>query len=207
MRILEVALLAILVLSLIFFFALMPGGASLVMIVLTAIGFFYFGAGFVLFSNTKFRTAFKGGLKNVPVLTIVIAVVTGQALSTLAIGILFKLLLMPGANEMLTIGAVESMILIVVNIFSYVKSRSATSMLCISRLTLFLLPAIFLLTTSPLTLVKWQYRNHPGYVDAFSKFLDEPNNKDKWEQLNLERNRIYLTPEEFEIYKKTRSNN
>jgi hypothetical protein len=203
MRILEIVLLCLVVVALIMFFTLMPGGASVLMIVLSLLSLIYFGFGFILFSKVGFRAALKQGLKNTPTATIVIGVVTGVVLSQLAIGILFKLLLMPGANEMLMVGNVGSAVMLVVNVFYWLRYRSASSKLCISRLVMFLIPAVFLFTTSQLTLVKWQYKDHPGYVEAFRQFSEDPSNEEKWQALDLEQNRIHMTAEEFELYKKS----
>lgn len=205
MRILELVLLALTALALVMFLGLVGGGATVLMLVLTLLALVYFAFGFILFSKVRLRSAFKGGFKGMPAATVVIGVVTGIALSTLSIGILFKLLLMPGADEMLLVGSIESAVMIAVNIVYFLKTKSDTARLCVSRLLIFGLPAVFLLLTSPLTLVKWQYRNHPRYVEAFTKFEQDPRNPEMWDLLDLERNRIHLTPEEFALYEKSMS--
>jgi hypothetical protein len=203
MRIIEIILLCFLAVALGWFYSLAPGGAFSLMIVLTLLSTLYFAFGFVFFSKNGFRSAFKGGLKNTRPATIVFGVLTGMGLSVLLIGILFKLLLFPGANNMLTVGSIESAIMLCVNTIYFFKTRLAASKLCISRIVIFLIPSVALLVTPSLTVARLQYRNHPAYVDAYAKHLEDPMNPEKWEALNLERNRIQMTDEEFELYKKS----
>jgi hypothetical protein len=206
MRIFEIILLCLAVIGIGWSFSLVPGGEALLFIVINLLAVLYFGFGFMFFSNVGFRSAFKGGLKNVPGTTFVIAIFTGLAVSTLTIGILFGILMMPGADNILTIGSVEAVIMLIVNLIYYFKVKQGASKRCISRLAMFSIPSLVLLLTPPLELVKLQYRNHPAYVDAYAKHLEDPRNPEKWELVDLERNRIDLSPEEFELYKKSRAN-
>jgi hypothetical protein len=206
MRYLEIALLLLSGVALIWFYSLLPGGSFVLMLALSSIALVYFAFGFIIFSKARVRSIFKGGLNDTPARVIVTACLTGLALSTLSIGVLFKILLMPGAQAMLMVGVAESVVLILVNVLYQLRGKSSASLLSISRLAIFLSLALFLLLTPELAIVRWQYRNHPGYVIAYIDFKSDPANEEKWNSLHLEHERVFLSPEEFELYKKSFDN-
>jgi hypothetical protein len=205
MRIVEIILIILFGLSLLWFYAFVVGADEILMIVLTLLSLLYFGFGFLLFSNVGLRAMFKGGFAGVSAATFLMAAATGLALSIVTIGILFKLLLMPGANEMLTIGCTFAGVLFVTNVVLYISSRTRASMICVTRLGPFLLIGIVLLLTSGLALVKVRYRSYPLYIDAYTKYSSDPRNDAAIEALDVEYKRIRLNEEEFkkyELYKK-----
>ena len=62
---------------------------------------------------------------------------------------------------------------------------------------------IFLIFTSELSIVKFQYRNHPDYIEAYTNYVADPRNEELYRKVELERNRIRLTDEEFKRYEES----
>jgi hypothetical protein len=205
MKFSERFLLVLCLIAFVWFFALVPGGAETVMITLTLLSMFYFLFGLLFFSDVGLRQLFKGKLKEVTAVMMVIGVLTGIALSIVLIGILFKLLYLPGADEMLKIGIPFAIVMLAVAVIYSRPPRRPLSKTIFSRLIIFLVLGIAVLVISPLTLVKLQYRNHPRYIEAFSNYSQNPRNRELWDKLDLERKRVVLSKEEFEIYERYRA--
>ncbi len=129
-------LLALLALALRFF--ALNGGAQLMIIALTALAILYFYFGFALLNHIPFRKIFrKESYRSVSGMRIVGAIAAGTALSQVVIGILFKLLHWPGANDMLLIGLMSLALVSAVAIIRYLGSRAAFYPSLFLRLALF----------------------------------------------------------------------
>ena len=204
MRILEIVILVFCLGAVIALFTLIPGGALISMLSLTILGMFYFLFGILVFSGVGLRKAFKGGLKEVSSTVILAGIVGGITLSTVTIGILFKILVLPGADQMLAIGTVGCLAVLLLCLIQLAKQRNRTSKLNVARLILFSGLSILLFFTSSLELVKIQYRNHPLYIQAYSAYINDPGNPELREKLDIESYRIRLSAEEFEQYMKSR---
>src|SRR5271169_521226 len=87
------------------------GGNELLMIGMTLLAFIYFYLGFALLNNVAVKDIFKkSSYPNS--LRVVGAMGVGIFLSIVAIGILFKLLILTGATEMITIGVVGLVVIL-----------------------------------------------------------------------------------------------
>lgn len=192
MKIFEIILLGLAVIAAVLFFIPVPGGAYLTTIVLSVLSTFYFLFGFIFFSKVEMRAVFKGGFKDVSGATIAISIITGIALSIIITGILFKLLMFPGSANMLFTGAILAIVLIVISLVRFIRTRSASSKLTLSRLNGFFILAVVLLFTSTLSIVKFQYRNHPAYVEAYVNYTNEPENPNYQEALETEYRKMMM---------------
>jgi hypothetical protein len=202
MKFLERFLLALSVISFLWFFSLTPGGAFMLMITLSLLSLFYFLFGLIFFSDIGLLQLFKGGLKDVTAGMMIIGVFAGIVLSILAIGILFKLLDMPGAGNMLIIGIPCTIFMLcVAGVYSQ-PPRKQLSKATFTRLLIFLALGIAVYMTPPMTFAKMQYREHPLYIQAYENYQQNPQDPELIHKLDLERKRIILSKEEFEMYEK-----
>jgi hypothetical protein len=168
MKLLEKIPIILSIISLALMFNQVPGGAWMLMISLSVLACIYFPLGFLFFSQISMRQLFKDGLNTKSRSTIVKATFTGLGLSTLCMGILFRLLHYPVGNDMLITGIVISVIMLGILVYNIGTSRSPENTLCLSRLAVFILISVALLFTSSETIPRLQYKDHAAYVDALS---------------------------------------
>jgi hypothetical protein len=206
MRITEITLLALTVISGIWLYALLPGGEQMVFIVMTLLTLLYFGFGLLIFSQVGLRSAFNGGLQGISGATMLASIVTGIAASTMIIGTLFKIMIMPGADEMLTFGLAATTVLFVVSLFRFMRSKNAITRFTLGRMTIYFLVGVILWSIPNVALVRVRYRNHPRYVEAYSNFVADRKNPETWKALDLEYRRVYSSPEEFSEYERRLGN-
>jgi hypothetical protein len=187
------------VIGLILMFSLIGGGAELMMISLLTLGAIYFPLGFLLLNDISLLSYLKKkqSFEKWTTTQIVLGVVTGIALSIVCIGILFKLLTLPGANEMLMFGVLGS---IIISIVAIILKRKVPATAILVRTVIFSIVGITILFTSSLSIVKFQYRNHPAYVEAYTQYIENPKDDSLWEKQKLEYNRIWMSPEKFKEY-------
>jgi hypothetical protein len=201
MKLFEKILLVLCLLSMVMMFSQLPGGSWMFMLAGTLLACIYFPFGFLFFSGVGIRQLFKGGLKNVNRGTAIAGIFTGLGLANICIGIVFRFLHFPGANQMLLIGILSAVIMVVVCGINYAKTHAKEFSLSLSRLVVFIVIGITLLFTSSRTLLNLQYRNHPAYVDAYLEYQHNPTPETE-QQRDLEYKRMILSPEEFERYDK-----
>lgn len=203
MKRLEKILIVLSIISLIMMFNQYQGSTWMLMISLTLLACIYFPLGFLFFSQIGVRQLFKGALRNAKAVNLLSAFFVGLGVSNLCMGILFRFLHFPGGNEMLIAGLAIAVIMLIVTIIRYYKTRNAEITLSISRLAAFSIASLALLFTSSRTLLSIQYRNYPRYVDAYLKYMDNPTPETARER-DLEHYRMILTPEEFKRYEESR---
>jgi hypothetical protein len=199
-RILAIGILIALILK----FSLVPGGDTLTLWTMMLLACIYYPLGFLFFNHIKLRSMFKStSYKNVTISKIVFSVVTGLGLSIIVVGSLFKLLNFPGANTMLLSGLIITAIVSVISITLLIKNNDATSEFVLWRAGIVGGIGVFLILTSGLSIVQFQYRNHPDYIKAYTNYLADPQNRQLFKKMELERYRIKLTDEEFKIYQES----
>lgn len=169
------------------------------MISLLTLGAIYFPLGVLLLNNMSLLSYIKKKEPfQVPTTAqIVLGVITGIALSIVCVGILFKLLTLPGANEMLMFGVLGS---IIMSIVAIALKRKVPATAILIRTTIFSVVGIAMFFTSALSIVKLQYRNHPAYVEAYTQYIENPKDDSLWEKKKLEYNRVWMSEEEFRKY-------
>ncbi|HTJ50267.1 MAG TPA: hypothetical protein VL443_12475 [Cyclobacteriaceae bacterium] len=203
MKALEKIFAALALISLILKFKLTSGGDSLFMALTLLLACFYFALSVLLFNKIKFRDIIENKFpQDTPVFRIALSVVTGLAISIICTGIIFKLLSLVGGEQMLTIGAGLSIIITLISIFNYIQSKESYYSSILIRTIIFAVLGVFLRLTTNLDIIKYQYRNHPDYIQAYINLEKDPMNEGLRKKLQLERYRIFLSEEELKIYKK-----
>ena len=204
MRTLEKILALGILTGLILKFSLISGGDILTLWTTLLLACLYYPLGFLFFNQIRLRHVFKKtAYKDLSALKVIFAIVTGIGLSVICVGSLFKLLSLTGADQMLTIGLVITVITLTISISLFLKSKGMTSKFTIWRTSIGGVLGLVLLLTPELSIIKLQYRNHPDYIRAYEKYLTDPKNESLTKEKEREYYRIILTEEEFKLYEKS----
>jgi hypothetical protein len=185
-------------------FSLIPGGDAMGLLAMMTLAGIYYPLGFLFFNQIRLRDIFKKtAYKDVTAVSVILAVAVGAGLSTVVVGSSFKILDFTGANAMLLAGLVITGIASVVAVVRFIKNRDANSKFILWRAALVGGMGMLLFFTPALTIVKLQYRAYPAYVEAYTNYANDPGNEALRKKMQLERNRIGLTEEEFKMYEKS----
>lgn len=200
MRIAEKVLLAALLTGIVLRFSLILIGEEITMLSLLTLAGIYFALGFVLFNQIRLRDLMKKGtFEKLTTTGIVVAVMTGIALSIVCVGALFRFLMLPGSGEMLMIGSVS---LIIISILAAIL-KSVHRKAILTRTLPAAMIGVAVLFVSELSMVKFLYRNHPAYVDAYMRYQEDPKNEELFNEMQREFYRARLTEEEFKEYEQS----
>jgi len=203
MRFVEKALIALAALGLFFKLMLYPGGAVLLVISLSALSCLYMFFDFALANNIRLRNLFKGeSYHDYKVLRILGAIAMGMVLAMLCTGILFRLMFWPGANVMLIEGLALAAVTLVIVIIKYSRNKTLFYKNALIRTGSYFAVALAFFLMSESTLVKIEYRDYPGYIKAFEAYNRDPGNDSLLRQVELERAKTFLSPEEYKDYEK-----
>lgn len=202
MKLTEKILAALCLLALVLKFMLLPGGSVLFVVAIQLLACIYFVLGFALFNGIRLRNIFKReSYAGISAMRITAAVAMGLALSVACVGITFKVMMWPGAGIMLLEGVFTIVILLSIMIVKYVRGKSRFYRDALIRCGIIGAVTLALYITPSSSLVKWQYRNYPGYIHAYEQYSLDPGNDSLADNLELERMRIILSPGEFTDYK------
>lgn len=205
MNLLEKLLVILAVIGVILKFSFVLGGDELIFLSMSVLGCLYYLFSFLFFNRIPLRNIFKGDAYNgVSPWTIVTTAVCGLGLSIVCIGSLFKLLTLMGANQMLAIGLGITAVILIITVMRFLRKRDRTSNFILWRTGIAVIVGLTLLLTPNLSIIRLQYRNHPMYIEAYSRYLEEPTNEALIRKKDLEYHRITLTPEQFLLYEKLR---
>ena len=159
---------------------LISGGAIVLGISLTVLATIYYPIGFFYFNSIPFGKIFKK--ESYKEMTFMRGLGTfggGLIFSILTIGMLFKLLQLPGAGVMLTIGLTAGTLFFVVTLVKYFINRdSSFHKNMIIRSVIIVGLSGILVVTPGLTLVKVFYRDNPEYIKAYEQAAMNPDDRD-----------------------------
>lgn len=130
------------------------------------------------------------------------AIGVGIGLSTVTLGMLFKIQHWPGATINLLIGLTILAITFLVSLLKYIRYRDPFYTFMFRRIIIFGALGAVLFFLPDFTLEKIQYRNYPNYIKAIDQYLENPNDPELKQKMELEYNKITMTKEEFKIYQK-----
>ena len=113
-------------------------------------------------------------------------VATAYSLAIVVTGVMFKLLLLPGAGEMLGIGTMTLFIISVISTFKYLKTKEEFYKSVLIR-TACALSFGFLFYIIPSNIqVQFFYRDKPNLVELHEKLYNDPTNEDLSKQFQEE---------------------
>lgn len=202
MKFLEKVMAVLIVIALFFKFFFIPGGGIIFTLSLTLLAILYYPFGVFLFTGIGFRKMFrKTSYQGISAWRIVGAIAAGFAFSTLSLGILFKIQLWPGAGVMLLSGLAFSLVVLIVAVAKFTRQQEAFYREIIARSLVFGLVGLLLYSLGPYGLERFQYRNHPQYLEALDRYLENPEDEALREQLRMEEMKVTMTEEEIEYYR------
>lgn len=192
MKRLEIISASLAILGVTMMLLLIPGGSVLLVISLSILAFIYNLFGIFYFNRIPIRRMFKKEYyEGISVLRLVGATGGGIVLSILSVGMLFKLLQLPGSGVLLIVGLIPGSILCLVVLIKFLIKRETPfyrGMLVRSLLVVGLAGIIY--TIPSLTLVKTFFRNHPDYIEAYEKAMNDPDDKELYRRAEEIRERI-----------------
>ncbi len=142
----------IVLIALILKLTMIPGGGILIVLSLSILSIIYFPFGFALFNQIEIKRILKrDSYKGLSALRIVGAIGVGMALSLICIGILFKLQHWPGSTSNLLTGLFTSLIVLIIALIRYFKTKSDFYIRIIKRLLIIGGLALLIILVSNLT--------------------------------------------------------
>lgn len=156
--------------------ALIPGGSTLTILAGGGLAMIYPLIGFFVINDLRINQLLKGGFKNIKPLHIVGAIFTGMAMSMLLIGLIFKLMMWPGASFMVIVGVFSSLSIVVIAGVKYILSKSVYYRRVLIRLVPLSVVVLLLFTFSS-TIREIKYRDAPEYLKAIEAAEADPSNE------------------------------
>ncbi len=170
---------------------LIPGGGLLTVLTFSILSVLYMYFGFALFNDIRLRDIFKkDSYKGISSKRIFGAIGTGFALSAMTAGLMFKFQSWPGADFYLKAGLFGLLIVTVIGLVKYYKNKSDFYTRIFKRVAIFGGLGLVLTLTPKTVFVELKYRNHPEYVDALKKAMTDPGNKELWDNVETERQKM-----------------
>lgn len=192
MKKLEVILASISIIAFLLIFMTFPGATELFTIGLSVLSIIYFYLSFALLNNIRLRKIFKKkSYEEVSKTEIVLAILTGVALSVFSVGIMFKMIFLPGADEMLSIGLFFTSVVVIMAL-TMTKIKQLDFRKLYYRLVPFFILGLILFYTTRDELIRSIYRDHPNYADARIKLLNNPDDPELQKELLEEDQKMFF---------------
>lgn len=153
-----------------------PGAGILTIFSLAFISVLYFYLGIGLFNNLSINSMFKKeSYSHNQRYNLLFGAVFGIILATLVIGFLFKFMLWPGGNMMLSIGLIS--ILIILSIYLLIKNNSKVSIAksAFFRVAFVIFISLCLYGIQTDSIIDFYYPNDPRYAEALKQIIHNPN--------------------------------
>ena len=184
-------------------FAFIQGAGLVITVSILSIAIMYYFLGFALFNQIPLRAIFKkDSYKGKSTYRIIGAVGAGIGISMICNGILFKLQDWPFALSSLGWGLVLTSIILVIAIVKFFKTRSNYYILIFKRIAVIGILGLILYFTPAMSIVKFQFRNHPDYIKVYEQYANNPKDEMLRQKLGIEYRRAIMTQQEFENYMK-----
>lgn len=164
-----------------------PGGTLLMIFTISMLSIIYMYFGFAFFNGIRLRHIFKKeAYKGVGVWRILGSIGTGITLSILLISIMFRIQSWPGASVSLIQGALFSLIIFIVGLIKFSKSKSNFYKRIFLRLGTLTGIVIILFLIPKMTLIEIKYSDYPAYIDAIKEARSNPDSLQLWDKVDLE---------------------
>jgi hypothetical protein len=154
--------------GLILYSLFVPGGTVLLVISLLSLSTFYFYFGIVYFNNIPLKLIFKKeAYTEISTNRIVGSIILGISISTLIMGILFKILLWKGYSVMFYTGTVLFFKVLIAFIIVYFTNKSVYSKKILLKMRFLAIINVLLFIIPDLFFFEIRYRDYPNYVSAY----------------------------------------
>jgi hypothetical protein len=182
-------------------FTMIPGGGVLLVLSMSTLAMFFIFFGFAYFNKLGFKQMLNSDFYlEIPQARIFAGIGLGITYGIVITGMLYKFQNWPLGDVHLRTGLVLLIAFFIFHIVKSFKTKSEYNRAYSKQIFLLGLLGIAVFSTSSLTLVKLQYRNHPGYVRAFELYENDPTSENLSENLDIEYHRATLDPEDFKGY-------
>lgn len=190
MKKLEVILGILLLIGAILNLFLIPGSGIILTISCLSLSCLYF-FGILIFLNIPLKACLKpNAFTNINPLRIIGSLVTGFALSTILIGLLFLFQSLPGSDIMIHVGVLPLTGILIISIIKYSKTKSkyySGIILRISLVAILVLPSI---TFREAIFIDFKYRDYPDYIEALKEYQNDPLDEELSERVDIEREKM-----------------
>ncbi len=187
---------AFMAIALILKFMNIPGASVLLIFSMFFLSIIYYPFGFAFLNGIRFRDMFKkASYKGLSTKRIVFAIGAGIAMSAACVGITFRFQHWPGGNPELIISCIPLAATVVICLLRRNGELFYKRMLV--RSCIWLLLGATMLAIPGVTLLRLQYRNYPAYLKAREAHMKDPDNRELYENEQMEYYRMTLDSASF----------
>lgn len=188
MKRIEIWLLAITISAFILKVFSVAGADALMGISLSATAMAYYPFGLFIINSIPLKKVFKReSYRGISFLRGFGSVVTGISLSIVIVGIMFKLLLSPGASVMLSVGLISSALVLSIALYKYLGNfRAMFYRQMLVRMGVFMVFGSILFFTPGTSLVRFFYKDYPDYIKAYEAVESNPDDIELQKKLDEE---------------------
>jgi hypothetical protein len=174
----EIGLFAFALLGILMRIFLIPGGGFIIGISLSTLAILYYPLGIFSLNAIPIHKVFKKQTyKELTATRIIGTVLGGIVFSILIVGIMFRMLIIPGDYFMLGTGLSAGLIFLIVFLILYLKKRENQFLRTMMIRTIIILAISgFLISIPTLNFVKFFYRDKPDHIEYFEKEGRFPSN-------------------------------
>ena len=206
MKILEKVLAALVLLSIIMKLSHLQGAGILFVVSVGLLADVYLLLGFALFNDISFKKIFKKkSYEGLSILRIIGSVAAGYAFAVALIGILFKIQHYPGANLMLIVGFIFTMLAVIISVIKYISKGSNFYIGILKRAIILFALSIFLFLYARQTVDRIQYRDFPDYLEARDYYDDNKNDDEAYRKMQIEYYKMIYTEVDSSFYEQIES--
>ncbi len=187
----EILLGLLVLISLILNITLTLKSTALTVLSLGILSSFYAYLSFALFNEIELRKIFKKeSYVKINTLRIIGAILTGLALSTTIVGLLFIVQSWPGSSVNLGLGLFGLSISLIISILKYKKTKSSYYLNILKRIAIYGGLGLILFILPEGSWLDFKYQNYPDYIEAINRTKSDPNNQELWDKVDKEREKI-----------------
>ncbi len=161
-------------------------------LVLGTFATFYFIFSYPILNNVEIKNIFNNeAMKMISTGRKVGAIGAGFALSTTIIGILFKIQSYPGAKFELMNGLYGILIVAVIVVFKYLKTKSEFYKKALIRIIIIGGFGLLFYNISYKTIINIKFRNHPAYAEALINMKAHQGDTIYMDKFQIERQKLH----------------
>jgi hypothetical protein len=170
---------------------LVPGSGILTVLSLSILSVYYMYLSFAIFNRIRPKNFYKkDSYLGISKMRIIGAIGTGLALSITTIGILFKFQSWPGGSFNLGVGLLGLFIVTIIGLIRFNRNKSDYYKGIFKRVAIVGILGLILMLIPQTTWIEIKYRNHPTYIEALKRAMADPENKDLWQNVEIERQKM-----------------
>lgn len=163
---------------------LTPGTGLVIVLSFALLSMLYTYLGFALLNGIPFKAIFKkSSYAGIGALRIIGSIVTGIAIGTIVIGMLFKIQSWKGGDMQLGAGLITLSVVVVISLIKFSQNRSVFYLGIFKRSAIYGLLGIFFFMLSELGWIELKFRDHPAYIEALKAAYADPENEALWDKV------------------------